>query len=176
MIEKEKKVKSEDSNGTKFIRSKFSDNYEYLPWYMKAVDYVHHMALPVICYTITGFAILTTLMKNSLMEELGKDYIKTALAKGLSYKKAVVQHALKNAFIPVLTGLGSFFSLFFAGSILIEKVFNIPGIGYLSYEAIIQRDYPVVLGLILIQAFLNLVGRLVSDCSLAIADPRISFD
>ncbi|MBN2532409.1 MAG: ABC transporter permease subunit [Spirochaetales bacterium] len=153
-----------------------SDNFEYLPFYKKVLDYIHHMILPVLCYTIGGFALLTTLMKNSLMEELGKDYIKTALAKGLSYKKVVVHHALQNAFIPILTGLGSFFGVFFAGSILIEKVFNIPGMGLLAYNAIIQRNYPVVLGLIVIQSLLNLVGRLVSDFSLALADPRISFD
>jgi microcin C transport system permease protein len=153
-----------------------SDNFEYLPWYKQVFDYAHHMILPVLCYTVGGFAVLTTLMKNSLMEQLGKEYIKTALAKGLSYKKVVVRHALQNAFIPILTGLGNFFSIFFAGSILIEKVFNIPGMGLLGYNAIIQRDYPVVLGLIVIQSLLNLIGRIISDVSLALADPRISFD
>lgn len=153
-----------------------SDNFVYLPWYKKVLDYAYHMVLPVFCYSIGGFAVLTTLMKNSLMDQLGKDYIKTALAKGLSYKQVVVRHALKNAFIPILTGLGSFFSVFFAGSILIEKVFNIPGMGLLGYNAIVQRDYPVVLGLIVIQSLLNLIGRIVSDFSLAIADPRISFN
>jgi microcin C transport system permease protein len=153
-----------------------SDNFEYLPWYMQILDYIHHMVLPVACYTIGGFAILTTLMKNSLMEELGKDYIRTALAKGLPYRKVIFRHAFQNALIPILTGLGSFFGVFFAGSILIEKVFNIPGMGLLFYDAIVQRDYPVVLGLIVIQSLLNLVGRLVSDFSLVLADPRISFD
>lgn len=153
-----------------------SDNFEYLPWHKQVFDHIHHMILPVLCYTIGGFAVLTTLMKNSLMKQLGKDYIKTALAKGLPYNKIVVRHALQNAFIPILAGLGSFFSIFFAGSILIEKVFNIPGIGLLGYNAIIQRDYPVVLGLIVIQSLLNLIGRIVSDFSLALADPQIRFD
>jgi microcin C transport system permease protein len=153
-----------------------SDNVEYLPLYMKMIDYIHHMILPVLCYAISGFAVLTSHMKNFLIEELGKDYIKTALARGLSFKKVVIRHALRNAFIPIFAGLGSFFNIFFAGSILIEKVFNIPGIGLLGYDAIIQRDYPVVLGLIIIQSFLNLAGRFISDISVVITDPRMRFD
>ncbi len=153
-----------------------SDNFEYLPWYLQILDFLHHMVLPVLCYSIGGYAILTTLMKNSLMEELNKDYIRTALAKGLSYNRVVYRHALRNAFIPILTGMGSLFTLFFAGSILIEKVFSIPGMGLLSYEAMLNRDYPVVLGIIIIQTLFNLLGRLVSDFSLAVADPRISFE
>jgi microcin C transport system permease protein len=115
-------------------------------------------------------------MKNSLLDELGKDYIRTALSKGLSFRKVVFKHALRNAFIPILTGLGSFFSIFLAGSILIEKIFTIPGMGLLSYESIVNRDYPVVLGLIMIQTLFALLGRIVSDISLAAADPRISFE
>jgi microcin C transport system permease protein len=153
-----------------------SDNFEYLPWYLQILDFLHHMVLPVLCYSIGGYAILTTLMKNSLMEELNKDYIRTALAKGLPYNRVVYRHALRNAFIPILTGMGSLFTLFFAGSILIEKVFSIPGMGLLSYEAMLNRDYPVVLGIIIIQTLFNLLGRLVSDFSLAAADPRISFE
>ena len=153
-----------------------SDNFEYLPWYGQIFDFIHHMILPVICYTIGGFAVLTTLMKNSLMEELNKDYIRTALAKGLSFKKVVFRHGLQNALIPILTGIGSLFTVFFAGSILIEKVFTIPGMGLLSYEAIVYRDFPVVLGIIIITTLFNLIGRLVSDFSLAVADPRISFE
>jgi microcin C transport system permease protein len=150
-----------------------SDNFEYLPWYLQILDFLHHMVLPVLCYSIGGYAIL---MKNSLMEELNKDYIRTALAKGLPYNRVVYRHALRNAFIPILTGMGSLFTLFFAGSILIEKVFSIPGMGLLSYEAMLNRDYPVVLGIIIIQTLFNLLGRLVSDFSLAAADPRISFE
>ncbi len=153
-----------------------SDNFEYLPWYGKIFDFLHHMVLPIVCYTVGGFAVLTTLMKNSLLDELGKDYIRTALAKGLPFRKVVSQHALRNAFIPILTGLGDFFSIFFAGSILIEKVFTIPGMGLLSYDSMLNRDYPVVLGLIMIQTLFALLGRLVSDFSLAAADPRITFE
>ncbi len=153
-----------------------SDNFEYLPWYRQILDFLHHMVLPVLCYSIGGYAILTTLMKNSLMEELNKDYIRTALAKGLPYNRVVFRHALRNAFIPILTGMGSLFTLFFAGSILIEKVFSIPGMGLLSFQAMLDRDYPVVLGIIIIQTLFNLLGRLISDFSLAVADPRISFE
>ncbi|MBR6199579.1 MAG: ABC transporter permease subunit [Spirochaetales bacterium] len=152
-----------------------SDNYEYLSGWGKFCDVVHHMVLPVFCYTIGGFAVLTNLMKNSLMDELNKDYIRTALSKGLPFKQVVFRHGLRNALIPIATGIGSLFSVFFAGSILIEKVFSIPGMGLLSYESIVQRNYPVVLGLIIIQALLNLFGRLLSDLTLAVVDPRISF-
>jgi microcin C transport system permease protein len=158
------------------LRGIVSDNFEFLPWYMKILDFLHHMVLPVFCYSIGGYAILTTLMKNSLMEELNKDYIRTALAKGLPYNKVVFRHALRNAFLPILTGLGRLFAIFFAGSILIEKVFSIPGMGLLSFDAMLNRDYPVVLGIIIITTLFNLLGRLISDFSLAVADPRISFE
>lgn len=153
-----------------------SDNFEYLKWYEKIFDVIHHMVLPVLCYTIGGFAVLTIVMKNSLMEELGKDYIKTAMAKGLSYKQTIFRHALRNALIPIATGIGGLFSVFFAGSILIEKVFSIPGMGLLGYESMLQRNYPVVLGIIMIQSFFNLLGRIVSDISLVLVDPRITFE
>jgi microcin C transport system permease protein len=153
-----------------------SDSFEYLPWYMKVLDFMHHMVLPVTCYAVGGFAILTTLMKNSLLEELNKDYIRTALAKGLEYRKVVFMHGLRNALIPIATGIGGLFGIFFAGSILIEKVFTINGMGLLSFEAITQRDYPVVLGLIIIQSMFLLLGRLFSDVMLVAVDPRISFE
>lgn len=153
-----------------------SASYNYLPWYLKIIDFIHHMILPVLCYAVGGFAVLTTLMKNSLMDELNKDYIRTALAKGLEYKKVVFRHGLRNALIPIVTGLGGLFGIFFAGSILIEMVFSIPGMGKLSYEAIVGRDYPVVLGLIIIQSLFLLLGRLVSDFSLVLVDPRINFE
>ena len=153
-----------------------SDNFEYLSLFGKIVDVIHHMVLPVLCYSIGGFAVLTNLMKNSLLEELNKDYIRTALSKGVPFKKVIFNHGLRNALIPIATGIGGLFGIFFAGSILIEKVFSIPGMGLLGYESIIQRNYPVVLGLIIIQSLLNLIGRLFSDFTLAAIDPRITFD
>jgi len=153
-----------------------SHNYESVPWYNKLFNSIHHMILPVMCYTITGLGILTAHMKKSVMKELKKKYIETALAKGLAYKKIIFRHVLPNALIPILAGLGSFFTVFFAGSILIEKIFNIPGIGYLAFDSIIKRDYPVVIGLIIIQSLLNLAVRFVSDISIAAADPRIRLE
>ncbi|MBN2442284.1 MAG: ABC transporter permease subunit [Spirochaetales bacterium] len=153
-----------------------SDNFEYLSLHMKVFDYIHHMILPVLCYAICGFAVITTSMKKSLMEELGKEYIKSAIAKGLTFKKVIIQHVLKNAIIPVLKGSGSVFSFFLAGSIFIEKVFNIPGIGLLGYESIIFRNYPVVLGLIIIQTLLNIGGLFVADVFILLAHPRITFE
>ncbi len=158
------------------ISGAFSDNYEEFSFFHRLFDFIHHMILPLICYIIGHFAVLTILMKNSLMEELGKDYIKTALSKGLPYRMVVFKHGLRNALIPIATGFGRILSLLFAGSILIETVFEIPGIGLLSYESLINRDYPMVMGLITIQAFLALIGRLLSDVSYVVIDPRISFN
>ena len=138
-------------------------------------DYVHHMFLPILCYVVGNFAFLTILMKNSLITEMNKDYIKTALVKGLNYKEAILFHAFKNSLIPIVTGIGNVLLILFAGSILIENVFNINGIGRLSYEAIVNRDYPLVMGLILIQSFLALMGRMLSDFVYVWVDPRIHF-
>lgn len=153
-----------------------SNNFESLSFFGKVIDVIHHMVLPVFCYSIGGFAVLTSLMKNSLMDELNKDYVRAALAKGVPYKKVIFRHALRNALIPIATGVGGLFGAFFAGSILIEKVFTIPGMGLLGYESIVQRNYPVVLGLIIIQSLFNLLGRILSDFALVVVDPRITFD
>lgn len=153
-----------------------SNNFESLSFFGKVLDVIHHMVLPVFCYSIGGFAVLTSLMKNSLMDELNKDYVRAALAKGVPYKKVIFRHALRNALIPIATGVGGLFGAFFAGSILIEKVFTIPGMGLLGYESIVQRNYPVVLGLIIIQSLFNLLGRILSDFALVVVDPRITFD
>ena len=106
------------------------------------------MFLPVLCYTIESFATLTILMKNSLMENLGQDYVRTAFAKGLTEHRVIFVHALRNSLIPIATGLGNEIGLILAGSFLIEKVFNIDGMGYLGYTSILQRDYPVALGIL----------------------------
>ena len=106
------------------------------------------MFLPVVCYMIGGFATLTILTKNSLMENISQDYVRTAFAKGLHKRRVIFVHALRNSFIPFATGLGHVFSLILAGSFLIERVFNIDGMGYLGYTSILQRDYPVALGIL----------------------------
>jgi microcin C transport system permease protein len=151
------------------------DNWQYLDFFHKVTAQIHYMFLPVLCYTIESFATLTILMKNSLMENLGQDYVRTAYAKGLSEKRVIFVHALRNSLIPVVTGLGNMISLILAGSFLIEKVFNIDGMGYLGYTSILQRDYPVALGILVIDSVLLLVGNIFSDMIYVAIDPRIRF-
>jgi microcin C transport system permease protein len=151
------------------------DNWEYLSTGQKIAQQAWHMALPVFCYMIGGFATLTILTKNSLLENMAQDYVRTAFAKGLHKRRVIFVHALRNSLIPIATGLGHVFSLILAGSFLIERVFNIDGMGYLGYNAIIQRDYPVALGILVISSLLMLVGNILSDIIYAAVDPRIRF-
>lgn len=151
------------------------DNWEYLSVGQKVVAQAQHMFLPVLCYMVSSFATLTILTKNSLLENLGQDYVRTAFAKGLSERRVIFVHALRNSLIPLATGLGHVFSLVLAGSFLIERVFNIDGMGYLGYTSILQRDYPVALGILVIGSFLMLIGNILSDVIYAIVDPRIRF-
>jgi microcin C transport system permease protein len=150
-------------------------NWEYLNLFEKVAAQIHYMFLPVLCYTIESFATLTILMKNSLMENLGQDYVRTAFAKGLSEHRVIFVHALRNSLIPISTGLGNEIGLILAGSFLIEKVFNIDGMGYLGYTSILQRDYPVALGILVVASLLLLVGNILSDMIYVIVDPRIRF-
>jgi microcin C transport system permease protein len=150
-------------------------DWEYLSFFGKVAAQIHYMFLPVVCYMIESFATLTILMKNSLMENLGQDYIRTAYAKGLSERRVIFVHALRNSLIPIATGLGTEISIILAGSFLIEKVFNIDGMGYLGYTSILQRDYPVALGILVISSILLLVGNILSDMIYVLVDPRIRF-
>jgi len=152
-----------------------SDNFSELPFLQKAWDLLHHTMLPVICYMISSFATLTILMKNSLLEQLTQDYVLTAFAKGLPGRVVVYKHALRNSLIPLATGFGHFLSIILAGSFLIEKVFNIDGMGLLGYTAIVDRDYPVVLGILVISSLLSLLGNILSDVCYILIDPRIDF-
>ena len=152
-----------------------SDEFEDLSFTGKIFDLLHHLALPMFCYIISEFAFLTFLMKNSVLEELGKDYMRTALAKGLSFKEALFRHALRNALIPVATRLSEIFTLMFAGALLIEKVFDIDGMGRLYYNSMVNRDYNVVLGIIFLSSLMALLGRLFSDILYTFVDPRIRF-
>jgi microcin C transport system permease protein len=151
------------------------DNWEYLGFFEKIAAQIHYMFLPVVCYMIESFATLTILTKNSLMETLGQDYVRTAFAKGLGERRVIFVHALRNSLIPIVTGLGHVVSLILAGSFLIEKVFNIDGMGYLGYTSVLQRDYPVALGILVISSLLLLVGNILSDIIYVIVDPRIRF-
>ena len=152
-----------------------SGSFEELGFLWGILDFMHHMILPMICFMAGEFAVLTILMKNSLLEEIHKEYIRTALLKGSSRLRAVMVHGLRNALIPIATRLSEIFTLVFAGALLIERVFDIDGMGLLFYNSIVRRDYNVVLGLIVMTSFLSLVGRLFSDLLYALVDPRIRF-
>ncbi len=151
------------------------ENWEYLGFFEKVQAQAEHMFLPVVCYMVGSFATLTILTKNSLMENLGQDYVRTAFAKGLDERHVIFGHALRNSLIPIATGLGHVFSLVLAGSFLIERVFNIDGMGYLGYTSILQRDYPVALGILVISSMLMLIGNILSDVIYVVVDPRIRF-
>jgi microcin C transport system permease protein len=152
-----------------------SENFENLNLIEKISDQLYHTILPVISYLIGSFATLTILTKNSVIENLSQDYIKTAYAKGLSNKRVILNHAFRNSLIPIATGLGHFLSLILAGSFLIEKVFNLQGIGLLGYNSIIDRDYPVSLGILVLSSLLLLLGNLISDLIYTFVDPRVRF-
>jgi microcin C transport system permease protein len=151
------------------------ENWEYLSVWGKITSQLHHMFLPVLCYMMGSFATETILTKNALMENLGQDYVRTAFAKGLGEQRVIFVHALRNSLIPLVTGFGHVISIILAGSFLIERVFNIDGMGYLGYTAILQRDYPVALGILVIGSVLMLVGNILSDVIYAVVDPRIRF-
>jgi microcin C transport system permease protein len=153
-----------------------SDNFNSLSLAARIKDVFMHMFLPVICYTIGSFAILTLLMKNSLLEQISSDYVRTVIAKGGTRRRAVWGHAFRNALIPIATGFGSILTLIFAGSVIIEQVFEIPGMGRLSLEAIVGRDYAVFMGVLSLTALLTLAGNLLSDFCYVLIDPRINFD
>lgn len=142
----------------------------------KIGDLAHHAVLPLICYMIGSWTLLTFLMKNSLMDVLATDYVRTAVAKGVSFPKAVTGHALRNAIIPIASTFGQNLAVLVSGSVLIESVFDIPGIGQLGYESAVHRDYTTTLALITLSSGLLMLGNLVSDLLIAALNPRIRFD
>jgi microcin C transport system permease protein len=142
----------------------------------RAFDVLWHSVLPLIAYLVSAFAVETMLMKNSLLENMSADYVKTALAKGLHWRRAIFVHALRNSLIPIATSIGSLLGIFMTGSFLIERVFNIPGVGLLAFEAIQARDFPLVMGFLVISSVLLMVGNLVSDLVVAFVDPRVRFE
>lgn len=138
-------------------------------------DRLRHMALPVLCYVVGNFAMLTLLMKNSLLDQMSSDYMRTVLAKGSTRSHAVWHHAFRNALIPIATGFGGIMTVMFAGSVIIEKVFEIPGMGLLSLESIETRDYPVFMAILALTSLLGLLGQILSDLCYVLIDPRIRF-
>ena len=152
-----------------------SDDYDDLSTLGKAKDIFHHAVLPLIAYLAGSFAVTTLMMKNALMDNLSADYMRTAAAKGLSVGQSVRRHALRNSLIPIATSFGINISLLIGESFLVETIFNIDGIGLLGYEAVIERDYPIVMGILVISSLLYLVGNILSDLCVALVDPRIRF-
>jgi microcin C transport system permease protein len=152
------------------------EDFENFNLFHKTADILWHTALPLAAYMVGSFSVMTFLMKNTLLDNLSSDYVRTAIAKGLPFKKAVFRHALRNSLIPVATHFGNNISIILMGSFLIEKVFNIIGMGLLGYEAIVERDYPVVLGILVISSLLLLIGNILSDICVAIVDPRVKFE
>ncbi len=153
-----------------------SDEFEDLGVFAKVIDLFYHATLPLIAYTIGSFAVMTMLMKNSLMDNLAADYVRTAMAKGFPFRTAVFRHALRNSLIPLATHFGSNISFFIGGSFLIEQIFDIDGFGLLGFESIVERDYPVVMGILAISCVLQLLGNLLSDICVASVDPRVQFE
>ncbi|PGH52909.1 microcin ABC transporter permease [Azospirillum palustre] len=159
------------------LRGLVSDNWASLPWYKQVLDYFWHMALPVVSMVIGGFAGLTMLTKNSFMEEIGKQYVTTARAKGLTENRVLYGHVFRNAMLIVIAGFpGAFIGILFTGAMLIEVIFSLDGLGLLGFEAAINRDYPVMFGTLYFFTLLGLIMNLVGDITYVMVDPRIDFD
>ncbi|WP_176371590.1 ABC transporter permease subunit [Desulfosediminicola flagellatus] len=159
------------------LRGLVSDDWESMSLGMKVLDYLWHMVLPIIASAVGSLAVMTLLTKNSFLEEIRKQYVLTARAKGLSEQQVLYKHVFRNAIIPIVTGFpGYFIASFFTGSLLIETIFSLHGMGLLAYESVLNRDYPVVLGTLYFFTLIGLFSRLLSDLSYVVIDPRISFE
>lgn len=152
-----------------------SDNYADLDLWGKIKDRAYHFILPLSVYVLGGFTTQTMLMRNAMLEVIHQDFIRTAKSKGLSPWKIQFKHALRNAMIPMVTGMGSFLSVFLSGSLIIETVFRLDGIGLLSYKALMGRDYNLIMGIIFLSSVFMMLGRLMSDILYVMVDPRIDF-
>lgn len=159
------------------LRDIISDNWSQLPWYHKILDYLWHITLPLISLVIGSLAVMTMLTKNSFLEEIRKQYVLTARAKGLSENKVLYKHVFRNAIIPLLTSFpAAFIGAFFTGSLLIETIFSLDGLGLLGYESVVKRDYPVVMGSLYFFTLLGLFAKLLTDVLYVVVDPRIQFE
>lgn len=157
------------------IRGFTGDDFETLSTWDKAKDLAAHTLMPLACYLIGSFAFMTMLMKNNLMDNLAADYVRTATAKGVSYPRAVFHHAFRNSIIPIATTLGDNLALLVAGSVLVERVFDIDGFGMLQFTSVLDRDEPVMLGVLFFAAALTAIGKILSDLAVAMVDPRVSY-
>jgi microcin C transport system permease protein len=159
------------------LRGLVSDNWAELSLVMKVLDYLWHMVLPITASAVGSLAVMTMLTKNSFLEEIRKQYVLTARAKGLSETQVLYKHVFRNGIIPIITGFpGYFIASFFTGSLLIETIFSLDGMGLLAYQSVLNRDYPVVLGTLYFFTLIGLFSRLLSDLSYVVVDPRISFE
>lgn len=159
------------------LTSSGTPGYEDWSFWRKLTDYLHHLAAPLFCYVLGGFATLTLLTKNAILEEMEKQYVLAARARGLSERAVLFKHVLKNSLIPLVTGFPiGFLAMFFTGSLLLEQIFSLDGLGLLSYQAVIQRDYPIVLGSLFIFSLMALIGQLLTDITYVLIDRRISFE
>lgn len=159
------------------LRGLVSDNWREMSLIGKILDYLWHMVLPITASTVGSLAVMTLLTKNSFLEEIRKQYVLTARAKGLSENQVLYKHVFRNAIIPIITGFpGSFITAFFTGSLLIETIFSLDGMGLLAYESVMNRDYPVVMGTLYFFTIIGLISRLLSDLSYVLVDPRITFE
>jgi len=158
------------------LRSITSTNWAELGFFAKIADYFWHIALPVTAMVLGGFAVITVLTKNSVLEEIRKQYVLTARAKGVAERDVLWKHVFRNAMIPIATGFpAAFVGAFFAGSLLIETLFSLDGLGLLSYESVIRRDYPVVFGSLFIFTIIGLLVHLLRDLSYVWVDPRVKY-
>jgi ABC-type uncharacterized transport system, permease component len=159
------------------LRGLTSDGWELMTWYQKMADYFWHITLPVAALVISGFASLTLLTKNSFIEEINKHYVLTARAKGLSTQKALYRHVFRNAMLIVIAGFpGAIVHIFFTGSLLIEVIFSLDGLGLLGFESALSRDYPVVFGTLFIFTLIGLLLHIIGDLTYMLVDPRIDFE
>lgn len=159
------------------LRGLSSDNWSDLSWPARITDYFWHLTLPLVCMVIGSFAVLTMLTKNTFVEEMRKQYVLVARAKGLSQRRVLYKHIFRNALIPLVTGFpAAFVGAFFAGSVLIETLFSLDGLGLLAFESVVRRDYPVVLGSLYLFTLIGLVVKLISDLLYVVVDPRVQFN
>ncbi len=159
------------------LRGLTSDNWESLSWFSKIVDYFWHIALPVAASTISAFATLTLLTKNSFLDEIKKQYVITAKAKGLAESRVLYGHVFRNAMLIVIAGFPSvFIGVFFGGSLIIETIFSLDGLGRLGFEAAVARDYPVIFGTLFFFGLMGLLIGILSDLMYVFVDPRIDFE
>jgi microcin C transport system permease protein len=159
------------------LRGLTSDGWSQFPWYWKVIDYAWHLVLPLISMALSAFATMTLLTKNSFLDEIRKQYVMTARAKGCSERQVLYGHIFRNAMLIVIAGFpGAFIHAFFSGSLLIETIFSLDGLGLLSFESVLNRDYPVVFGTLYIFSLVGLVVNLITDLTYMWVDPRIDFE